>query len=184
MPKDHLRSPAREPKKKHRALLKGVQLLIFDFDGVWTSNQVLVLEDGTEGVLCNRTDGLGLGMLRDSGLAMLVLSAEVNPVVSKRCEKLRIPCVQGEKDKSAALTRVLAKRKVRPEHAAYVGNDVNDLPCMRMVGVSIAVSDAWEGVADEATFVTRRAGGFGAVREVCEWFLAARNGPTGPKKRT
>ena len=177
MPKDTLRSPAREPKKKHRALLQSIQLLIFDFDGVWTSNQVLVMQDGTEGVLCNRTDGLGLGMLRDSGLPLMVLSAEVNPVVFKRCEKVKVPCVQGHKDKAAALKTILAERKVRPEHAAYVGNDVNDLPCMRMVGVSIAVSDAWEGVADEATFVTRRAGGFGAVREVCEWFLAARAEP-------
>jgi YrbI family 3-deoxy-D-manno-octulosonate 8-phosphate phosphatase len=160
--------------KKHAALLRSVQLLVFDFDGVWTSNQVLVMEDGSEGVLCNRTDGLGIGMLRGSGLDMLVLSAEVNPVVGKRCEKLRVPCVQGHKDKAAALARVLQERKIRPEHTAYVGNDVNDLPCMRMARVSIAVSDAWEGVADEATFVTGRPGGFGAVREVCEWFLAAR----------
>lgn len=164
----------RVPTRKHHASLRAVQLLVFDFDGVWTSNQVLVLEDGTEGVLCNRTDGLGLGMLRDQGLPIMVLSAEVNPVVSKRCEKLRVPCVQGHKDKAAALSRLLEERRVRPEHAAYVGNDVNDLPCMRAVGVSIAVSDAWEGVAGEATFVTRRPGGFGAVREVCEWFLAAR----------
>ncbi len=173
MPKEH-RSSARAPKKKHARLLNSVQLLVFDFDGVWTSNQVLVLQDGTEGVLCNRTDGLGLGMLRESGLAMMVLSAEVNPVVSKRCEKVNIPCVQGHKDKAGAFARVLEERKILPKHTAYVGNDVNDLPCMRIAGVSIAVSDAWEGVADEAMFVTRRAGGFGAVREVCEWFLAAR----------
>lgn len=164
----------RTPTPTHHAALRAVQLLIFDFDGVWTTNQVLVLEDGTEGVLCNRTDGLGIGMLRESGLAMLVLSAEVNPVVSKRCEKLHVPCVQGRKDKLGALRDVLQERRVAPEHVAYMGNDVNDLPCMRHVGVSIAVSDAWPTVLSEATFITTRAGGHGAVREVCEWFLEAR----------
>lgn len=177
--------PTQPTKDDHQAL-RDVQLLVFDFDGVWTTNQVLVMEDGREGVLCNRSDGLGVGMLRESGLAMLVLSAEVNPVVSARCEKLRVPCVQGRSDKAAALADILKERKILPEQAAYVGNDVNDLPCMRVVGVSIAVSDAWEGVGDEADFVTRRAGGFGAVREVCEWFLAARaaGGMTGAASRS
>jgi YrbI family 3-deoxy-D-manno-octulosonate 8-phosphate phosphatase len=113
-------------------------------------------------------------MLKESGLELVVLSAEVNPVVSRRCEKLGVACVQGRKDKGAALAQLLRERGVSPEHAAYIGNDVNDLPCMRMVGLSISVQDAWDGVADEATFVTTRAGGFGALREACEWFVAAR----------
>jgi YrbI family 3-deoxy-D-manno-octulosonate 8-phosphate phosphatase len=160
------------------ARLRAVDLLIFDFDGVFTNNQVLVMEDGREGVLCDRSDGLGVGMLRDAGLAMIVVSAETNPVVSRRCEKLRIPCVQGEKDKVAMLTRVLAEHRVDATRAAYVGNDVNDIPCMRRVGLAIAVADAWPEVLREAHLVTTRVGGRGAVREVCDWFVAARREQT------
>jgi YrbI family 3-deoxy-D-manno-octulosonate 8-phosphate phosphatase len=157
-----------------RAQLARVQLLIFDFDGVWTTNQVLVLQDGTEGVLANRSDGLGVGMLRESGLDMLVLSAEVNPVVSARCNKVKVPCVQGEKDKAAALLRVLREKAISPDAVAYVGNDVNDIPCMNLVAWPIAVADSWPTVLPHAKLITTRLGGHGAVREVCEWFLAAR----------
>jgi N-acylneuraminate cytidylyltransferase len=160
--------------------LVSIQLLIFDFDGVFTTNQVLVLEDGTEGVLANRSDGLGIGMLRKAGMpAMMVLSAETNPVVRARCDKLKLDCVQGEADKLGALRRVLKERGIDARNVAYVGNDVNDVPCMDHVGFAIAVADSWEGVAAHAHRVTKRIGGQGAVREVCEWFLAARGGSGG-----
>jgi YrbI family 3-deoxy-D-manno-octulosonate 8-phosphate phosphatase len=156
------------------AALREVALLVFDFDGVWTTNQVLVMQDGTEGVLANRSDGLGIGMLRETGLEMLVLSAEVNPVVSARCNKVKIACVQGEKDKAAALRRILQQKSVDASRVAYVGNDVNDVPCMNIVAWPIAVADSWPTVLPHARLVTTRIGGHGAVREVCEWFLAAR----------
>jgi YrbI family 3-deoxy-D-manno-octulosonate 8-phosphate phosphatase len=154
--------------------LRDIALLVFDFDGVWTTNQVLVMQDGTEGVLANRSDGLGIGMLRDTGLDMVVLSAEVNPVVTARCNKVKIPCVQGERDKVAALRRILADKHINPARVAYVGNDVNDVPCMNIVGLPIAVADSWPTVLPHAKLITQRTGGHGAVREVCEWFLAAR----------
>ena len=160
-----------------RERLRAVDLLIFDFDGVMTDNRVLVMQDGAEGVLCNRSDGLGVGMLRDAGLDMLVLSAETNPVVSRRCEKLRIPCIQGFKDKLAALDAELARRALDPARIAYVGNDLNDLPCMARAGLAIAVADAYPPVLAAAAAVTRATGGHGAVREVTDWFIAAR-GPT------
>jgi YrbI family 3-deoxy-D-manno-octulosonate 8-phosphate phosphatase len=156
--------------------------LIFDFDGVFTNNQVLVMEDGAEGVLCDRSDGLGVGMLKRSGLAICVLSAEVNPVVSRRCQKLQIDCVQGVHDKAAGLRKLLTDRAVPASQCAYAGNDVNDVPCMDIVreagGVAIAVADAWPGVERHATFITTRLGGRGAVREICDWFLAVREHPT------
>jgi YrbI family 3-deoxy-D-manno-octulosonate 8-phosphate phosphatase len=165
------------------ARLQDVALLVFDFDGVWTTNQVLVMQDGTEGVLANRSDGLGIGMLRESGLDMMVLSAEVNPVVTARCNKVKMLCVQGEKDKAAALRRILAEKKIDASRVAYVGNDVNDVPCMNMVGVPIAVADSWPTVLPHAKLVTQRIGGHGAVREVCEWFLAARQAKSGADGR-
>jgi YrbI family 3-deoxy-D-manno-octulosonate 8-phosphate phosphatase len=182
------------PTPAQARLLASIDLLVFDFDGVWTNNQVLVMEDGREGVLCNRSDGLGIGRLRDDGLAMMVLSAEVNPVVSRRCEKLRVPCVQGHANKVGALAAILAERRVDPRRVAYVGNDSNDVPCMQLVALPIAVADAWPDALAAARLVTARPGGFGAVREVCEWFLAARErargagrkaqAPRGPRRAT
>ncbi len=152
-----------------------ISLLIFDFDGVFTTNQVLVMQDGSEGVLCNRSDGLGIGMLKKAGVPMLVLSAEVNPVVAARCKKLNLDCVQGEADKLAALKRILKQRNLDPKTVAYVGNDVNDIPCMQHVGFPISVADSWPTVHTHAKRTTTRPGGHGAVREVCEWFLESKS---------
>lgn len=155
-------------------LCRSVELLVFDFDGVMTDNAVLVMQDGTEGVLCNRSDGLGIEALRKAGVPAFVLSKEQNPVVAARCRKLKLDCIQGIDDKRSELLRQLEARGVAPASVAYMGNDVNDLPCMTLVGLPIAVADAYPRVLAAARLVTRRPGGHGAVREVVEWVLAAR----------
>jgi len=162
------------PTPAHRRTLAKLRLVVFDFDGVMTDNRVLVMQDGTEGVLCNRSDGLGIGMLRDAGLALLILSKEENPVVSARARKLKIECMQGIDDKLAALKTLLSQRGIDAGDVAYVGNDLNDLECMGHVGLPIAVSDAYPQVLRVARLVTTRPGGHGAVREVCDWILVAR----------
>ncbi len=154
--------------------LARIQLLVFDFDGVWSNNQVLVMQDGTEGVLCNRSDGLGLEMLRKNGMAMMVLSKEANPVVAARCRKVKIECLQGIDDKLTELRRISTERSVPLSAIAYVGNDLNDVECMKAVGLPIAVADAFPQALAAAAVITSRPGGNGAVREVCEWFLRAR----------
>ncbi|MCC6428015.1 MAG: HAD hydrolase family protein [Phycisphaerales bacterium] len=154
--------------------LAGIRLLVFDFDGVWSNNQVLVMQDGTEGVLCNRSDGLGLGMLKEAGVPMLVLSKEQNPVVAARCRKVGVECLQGIDDKLKELERIASHRGLTLHEITYVGNDINDVPCMRAVGIAIAVADAYPEALAAAALITTRAGGYGAVREVCEWFLGAR----------
>lgn len=156
-----------------RGLIPTIRLLVFDFDGVMTDNRVLVMEDGREGVFCNRSDGLGITMLRDAGLPMLVLSKEQNPVVAARCRKLKLECMQGIDDKPTALRDLLAARGLTPAQVAYVGNDLNDVECMRMVGLPIAVADAYPPALASAKAVTTRPGGHGAVREICEWFLSS-----------
>jgi YrbI family 3-deoxy-D-manno-octulosonate 8-phosphate phosphatase len=161
-----------------RPLLRRVRLLVLDFDGVMTNNLVLVMQDGSEGVLCNRSDGLGIGMLKTAGLGVAVLSAETNPVVARRCEKLAIECLQGVKDKLAGLKRLLGMKGVDAGEVAYVGNDVNDVPCMDHVtargGVAIAVADAHPAVRSHVQGFTRLPGGYGAVREVVDWILRVR----------
>jgi YrbI family 3-deoxy-D-manno-octulosonate 8-phosphate phosphatase len=154
--------------------LKKVRLLVLDFDGVMTDNRVLVTEDGKEAVFCDRSDGLGLEMLRRKGIEAVVISKERNPVVSRRCLKLGIECLQGCDDKLATLRKKAEAGNLKPEELAYVGNDVNDLECLRWVGMPIAVADAVPEVRAVAKWVTAALGGRGAVREACDLFLSSR----------
>jgi YrbI family 3-deoxy-D-manno-octulosonate 8-phosphate phosphatase len=151
-----------------------VRAVIFDFDGVMTDNTVIVDQNGVESVVCSRGDGLGIGRLQAAGVQLGVLSKEKNPVVAARCAKLKLPHKQGVDEKLPELKRWLAELGVAREHAAYVGNDVNDLECLSWVGVPIVVADAEPQVLASAALVTTRPGGRGAVRDVCEWILAGR----------
>ncbi len=150
-----------------------IRLLVLDFDGVLTDNRVLVTEDGKEAVMCSRADGLGLERLRGKRIEVIVISKEKNPVVAARCRKLGIECVQGEDYKLGELKRKAESAKRKAEEIAYVGNDVNDLECMRWVGLPIAVADAVPEVLAIAKWVTAKPGGQGAVREVCDHLLRA-----------
>ena len=145
-----------------------VKWLIFDFDGVFTDNLVYTSEKGEESIACWRSDGLGLSKVKELGIPIWVISTEKNPVISRRCEKLGIPCIQGCDNKAAALTQVLEEQNVSLQSAAYIGNDINDESCLKIVGFPIAVADAYPEVIKLADYVTTRSGGRGAVREVCD----------------
>lgn len=151
-----------------------VRLLVLDFDGVLTDNTVTVASDGVESVSCWRGDGIGAAALMAAGIPVLVLSKERDPVVRVRCDKLGLECHQGVDDKAPALIALLAGRGIDPADAAYVGNDTNDLGPLRIVGLPIAVADAHPDVLDSAAYVTTALGGRGAVREVCDRILAAK----------
>ncbi len=156
--------------------LAAVRLLVLDFDGVMTDNRVLVDQDGREAVWCNRGDGLGIARLKEAGVQVLVLSTEANRVVEARCRKLGVQWIQACADKLARLRDATARLAVTRDETAYVGNDINDLPPLQWVGVPIAVGDAEPAVRAVARLVTSRPGGWGAVREVCEWVLSAKQG--------
>ncbi len=153
--------------------LAPVRLLVLDFDGVMTDNRVLVHQDGSEAVFCDRGDGLGIERLLDRrGVEVAVLSKETNPVVAARCRKLRLTCLQGCDDKLSRLRQLARERGFSAAQVAYLGNDVNDLEAMSWSGVAIAVADAFPEVREAADLVTRRPGGGGGVREVCDLLLA------------
>lgn len=82
-----------EDKKQIQSIARKIKLIVFDFDGVFTDNKVLVLQNGTEGVFCNRSDGLGLSAVKKQGIITLVISTEINSVVSVCCKKLGIKCI-------------------------------------------------------------------------------------------
>lgn len=159
-----------------------VDLVVFDFDGVMTDNTVSVDSEGREAVRCHRGDGWGIARLREAGVPMLVLSTERDPVVASRCRKLNLECVQGVDDKAERLRAILRDRNLDPSRVAFVGNDVNDLGCMRAVGLPVAVADAHPEAAAHARLVLSRKGGQGAVREFCD-LLLARLYPSGASER-
>jgi len=154
--------------------LRLIRLVAFDFDGVFTDNAVYVNQDGTEAVRCVRSDGIGLQTLAALGVATVVISTETNPVVGARSRKLSLRCIQGCDDKLAALESVLAELGLTRGEAAFVGNDINDLECLKAVGLPIVVADAHDDVVAHAVYRTKTRGGHGAVREVCDLIAAVR----------
>ena len=154
-----------------------IDLVVFDFDGVMTDNMVSVTQDGTESVICNRSDGLGIDALRDAGVPALILSTERNPVVKARADKLQLPCLHGIGDKAQALSAWIAERNISAENVVYLGNDRNDLGCFRMVGMPVAVADAHPSASSAAKLVLSHAGGQGAVRELCDLVISRVTGP-------
>jgi YrbI family 3-deoxy-D-manno-octulosonate 8-phosphate phosphatase len=163
-----------QQERQARVLPERIDCLVMDFDGVLTDNLVHVGEDGHESVSCNRGDGLGLEALRKSGLPLLVLSKEQNPVVAARCRKLQIPCLHGVDDKLPAMRAYCEQHGYALERTLYVGNDVNDLQCLAAVGCGVAVADAHPAAKHHAQLVLTAPGGRGAVRELCDMILAYR----------
>ena len=159
------------PGRSRRPLPAQVDLVIFDFDGVITDNRVWVNEDGHEMVAAYRSDSWGVNLLRKTGVKAVVLSTEVNPVVTARCRKMNLPVYQGIADKKEALTGVLRDLNARPEHTIYLGNDTNDVPCFPLVACALVVADAIPEAKRYADIVLSNAGGHGAVRELCDLLL-------------
>ena len=148
--------------------LSAIKAIAFDFDGVFTDDRVLVSETGEEHVFCSRSDGLGIGMLRDAGVHMIIISKEPNRVVAARAAKLSLEVVHGCDDKLPVLKEWMQRVRTSSTTTAYMGNDVNDLECMHHVGLAIAPSDAHPSVIAIADLVTTHRGGRGAIREVAD----------------
>ena len=155
-------------KLKSKALPEHIAALILDFDGVFTDNRVIVFEDGMEGVLCNRSDGMGISSLKKTGLPVLVLSTEKNPVVQARCKKLGIKFIQGLNDKLSVLKEWLKSNSLELKDIIYVGNDINDLSCLQKAGCGVAVNDAHPQVKAVADIILSSPGGYGAIRELTD----------------
>jgi len=148
--------------------LTEIELVVFDFDGVFTDNRVWTNEHGEESVACWRGDALGLRRLEDVGVDHFVLSMEVNAAVGARAQKIRAACIQGVDDKPPVLRDEAARRGISLERTAYVGNDVNDAGCLEIVGLPVVPADAWPDVVPLAELVLERRGGHGCVREFCD----------------
>lgn len=146
-----------------------------DFDGVMTENTVYVFEDGREMVRCSRLEGFGLRRVEKTGVEVMIVSTEKNPVVTARAKKLALPVQQDIANKVEAMEAILSARALRWDQAAFIGNDLNDRGVLERVGLPIVVADAHESLDDLAgAFRTRRGGGHGCVREACDAIAAVR----------
>ena len=148
-----------------------IRLLISDFDGVLTNNKVLVFENGEEAVVCNKSDGLAVRELKKNNVEFLILSAEENGVVSMRARKLGVLCIQGCSDKEAVTKQLLEERGLKSSEAMFIGNDIDDLGAMKVIGWPVAPVDAHQDIKVIAKTVTRARGGQGVVREMADIIL-------------
>lgn len=146
-------------------------LLVYDFDGVMTDNRVLIFQDGTEAVITNRADGWGVAQLRKAGFRQIIVSTETNPVVSARAKKLQIEVVQGSSDKARDLVDYCQSNGIDLTKVLYVGNDLNDLDAMRLVGFPVAPADAHPEILKIAKHITQARGGEGVIKELSELLL-------------
>jgi len=152
-------------------LPKLLKAVVFDFDGVFTDNKVIVQQNGDEAVICDRGDGMGISMLKKHGIDVWVLSKEQNPVLKSRCEKLKIPCIHGVDDKWPLLKKQLKDRGYSTDEVIYVGNDVNDIECIQGVKCGVAVADSHPEVLKHAGLVLSKNGGSGAIRELSDMLI-------------
>lgn len=154
---------------------KNIKLLVLDFDGVLTNNYVWITEDGLESVRCNRSDGIGLSRLRSLGIQTYIVSTEKNKVVSTRANKLRTPVLQGVEDKKDAILKLSNELDIPLKNIAFLGNDINDIPAFEVVGLPIGVADSFEEINSKIVYKTKKNGGEGAVREICDLIYFSNN---------
>ena len=143
-----------------------LELIIYDFDGVMTDNKVYIDQNGKEMVQVNRADGLGISELKKLGIHQIIISTEKNPVVSARAKKIGISCLQGINNKKEALTNYCEKNKIELNNVGYIGNDINDLEVMKIVGVSFCPADAYERIKNISNYTLKTSGGQGVAREL------------------
>jgi len=153
-----------------------IKLLVFDVDGVLTDGSLIVGDDGQEYKSFFSKDGLGIKMLQQTGVKVAVITARTSNVVLHRMQGLGIEHIyQGRLEKLPAFEEVITELKLTPEQAAYVGDDVIDLPVLTRAGLAITVQDAHPFVIKHVHWQTPHNGGRGAARDVCELIMRAQN---------
>lgn len=156
-------------------LLRELQALVLDCDGVLTKGNLIYDEEGKRLLSFSVRDGAGIAMLARTGFPLAVLSGRPADVAEHRHRELGVRHFVSEcHDKAVGLRDICTQLGVSPEHCAFVGDDLPDLAAFRVAGLRIAVADAVTEVIEHADWVTECPGGSGAVREVCEAILKAR----------
>jgi len=156
------------------ARAKKIQLLVCDVDGVMTDGRLFFGDNGLEYKAFHSRDGLGIMMLQRSGIPLAIITARTSDVVSHRMKNLNIDLVfQGQKNKAQAFSKICRQLQLDTAQVAYMGDDLVDMPAMRLAGLAIAVADAHKHVKQQAHWTTSHKGGQGAVRDACELLMTA-----------
>ena len=161
------------PGRERRQMPQEIKLIISDFDGVISDGRVWTDENGKETVAAIRSDSMRIRQMRECGIEVMILSSEVNPVVKARAEKMGVEAISGVdlREKGEVFKKFLAENHLDASQVIYLGNDFNDLPCFELAGWAVAVADAYPEVLRAADYVLSRAGGQGALRELCDLVL-------------
>jgi 3-deoxy-D-manno-octulosonate 8-phosphate phosphatase (KDO 8-P phosphatase) len=163
-------------KKNHKEKLKGIKLLILDVDGVMTDGRIIMDHEGHEIKHFDARDGHGLKIIQRYGIEVVLLTGRKSEVVNHRARDLGIKDVyQGLVNKKDVLEEILQKHNLPASAAAFLGDDIVDIPVLKRVGFSAAVADALDVVKKSVDYVTGHKGGRGAVRELCELILQAQD---------
>lgn len=153
---------------------KKVKLLIVDIDGVMTDGRIIYSVYGDELKFFDVQDGLGISLLLRAGIKSVIITAKKSRIVKMRAKDLRVAkAYQGHMDKLIPFEKTLRRFRVKPEEVCFIGDDLIDIPILRRVGFAIAVPNAMEEVKASAHHITVKAGGRGAVREICDFILKA-----------
>ncbi len=152
-----------------------IRLLALDVDGVLTDGRIYYGNDGEELKAFNIKDGLGIKLLQRSGVQVAIITGRQSHIVTRRAGELGIEdVVQGRDDKHQALLELGRQHGIGIEECAYMGDDLPDLGAVSAAGLGMTVADACQAVREAADWVSKAAGGDGAVREACEFILSAR----------
>jgi YrbI family 3-deoxy-D-manno-octulosonate 8-phosphate phosphatase len=144
---------------------------VYDFDGVMTDNKLYIDQDGREMVRVNRADGLGVSEIKKLGIDQIIISTETNPVVSARASKLGLTCLQGIEYKKIILIDYCKSNNIDLRQTAFVGNDINDIGVMEIVGVTFCPADAHESIKKISDYTLNKKGGQGVIRELLDYIL-------------
>lgn len=155
------------------SILGNIKLLVSDVDGVLTDGTITYGAEILELKSFSTRDGLGIKLAGWAGLPMILLTGRKSAAVTRRGEELGVAVMQGAGDKAASLREISAYYAIPLAEIGYIGDDLNDLPALRIAGVPIAVADAVAEVRMVAQHVTHAVGGKGAIREVIEEILQA-----------
>ena len=149
-----------------------IKLLVLDVDGVLTDGRIILNDHGEEIKRFHARDGVGLSLLMAAGIDVAIITGRISGVVQHRARELGITEIhQGVKDKAAIFSNLLQRKGLDKAEVCVIGDDLPDLPMFHLAGLAVAVADAALEVREAATVVTKRRGGIGAVREVCELIL-------------
>ncbi|WP_391089003.1 3-deoxy-manno-octulosonate-8-phosphatase KdsC [Vibrio sp. NH-UV-68] len=158
------------------AIAQQIKLLICDVDGVFSDGLIYMGNQGEELKTFHTRDGYGVKALMNAGIEIAIITGRRSQIVENRMRALGVSLIyQGQDDKVKAYQDICDKLNIAPQHTGYIGDDLIDWPVMEKVALKVCVADGHPLLARRANYVTAIRGGYGAVREVCDLILQARN---------